>query len=150
MKTILNFRFTAIALFMIFLTGFTAQAQKSSITMAQLPANAQNFLKKHFPKQTPNYILKDEETFSLDYKVQLADGTEIEFDRKGNWEEVDGNKNTIPNSVVPAPILTYVQTHYKGAAIVKIDKGAWDYEIDLNNGLELKFNSKGEFLRVDD
>lgn len=149
MKTLLNFNFTLVALLFILLTGFAANAQKTSITMAQLPANAQSFLKKHYPKQTPNYILKDEETFSLDYKVQLADGTEIEFDRKGNWEEVDGNKNTIPSSIIPAPILTYVQTHYKGAAIVKIDKGAWDYEIDLNNGLELKFNSKGEFLRVD-
>ncbi|UUC45526.1 PepSY-like domain-containing protein [Flavobacterium cerinum] len=150
MKTILKSNLTPVVLLLILLTGFTVQAQKTNIKMAQLPANAQNFLKKHYPKQTPNYILKDEETFSLDYKVQLADGTEIEFDRKGNWEEVDGNKNTIPNSIIPAPILTYVQNHYKGAAIVKIDKGAWDYEVDLNNGLELKFNSKGEFLRVDD
>ena len=149
MKTLSNFRFASLIILFTLFTGVTANAQKSNITLSQLPATAQDFLKKHFPKQTPNYILKDEETFSLDYKVQLAVGTEIEFERKGNWEEIVGNERPIPNTVVPATIVTYIQKNYKGASIVKIDKGTWDYEVDLDNGLELKFNKSGEFLRID-
>lgn len=150
MKTMDTFKkYSIIAVFLIF-TGLSATAQKTSITAQQLPATAQDFLKKHFTNQKTAYILKDAETFSTDYKVQLENGIEIEFDKKGNWEEVDGNKNKIPFAILPKNIATYVTTNYKNTEVVKIEKGNWDYEVKLNNGLELKFNAKGEFLRLDD
>lgn len=129
--------------------GFSANAQKTTITKAALPANAQTFLKTHFAGQEPTYIVEDKETFSKDYKVQFASNIEVEFDGKGNWEEVDGNHNAIPATVIPKAIAAYVKTNYPTATITKIDKGTWGYEIDLNNGLELEFNSKGNFLRID-
>lgn len=129
--------------------GFSANAQKTPIVKSVLPVNAQAFLKTHFAGQEPTYIIEDKETFSKDYKVQFANSVEVEFDRKGNWEEVDGNHNAIPVSIIPKTIATYVKTNFPNSTITKIDKGTWGYEVNLNNGLELEFNTKGNFLRID-
>lgn len=129
--------------------GLSANAQKTVITKAALPVNAQTFLKTHFADQEPTYILQDKETFSTDYKVQFANSVEVEFDGKGNWEEVDGNHNAIPAAIVPKAIASYIKTNFPNIPVIKIDKGKWGYEVDLNNGLELEFNSKGNFIRID-
>lgn len=129
--------------------SLSVSAQKTTITTAELPANAQTFLKKHFPNETPAYIVKEKEIFSTEYKVQFSNATEIEFDGKGNWEEIDGNHNAIPVSAIPAKIAAYVKANYKDANVTKIDKSRWGYEVDLSNGLELEFDSNEKFLRID-
>ena len=129
--------------------GFSANAQKTVITKSALPVNAQIFLKTHFSGQEPNYILQDKETFSTDYKVQFSNNIEVEFDAKGNWEEVDGNHTAIPTTLIPKTIASYVKTHFANTTITKIDKGTWGYEVNLSNGIELEGNSKSKFLRID-
>jgi len=129
--------------------SLSVSAQKTTITTAELPANAQTFLKKHFPNETPSYIVKEKEVFSTEYKVQFSNAIEIEFDSKGNWEEIDGNHTAIPASAIPAKIATYVKANYKDANVTKIDKSRWGYEVDLSNGLELEFDSTEKFLRID-
>ncbi|MBS7255658.1 PepSY-like domain-containing protein [Flavobacterium branchiicola] len=131
------------------LFGLSVSAQKTPIAKSSLPANAQTFLKTHFTGQEPNYIIEDKETFTKDYKVQFANNIEVEFDSKGNWEEVDGNHAEIPTTMIPKSILSYVKANFANTAITKIDKGSWGYEVDLNNGIELEFNSKGNFIRID-
>jgi len=146
MKTKLNLT----ACLLVGLTfGFSANAQKTVITKTALPANAQAFLKTHFTAQEPISILQDKETFSTDYKVQFANNIEVEFDGKGNWEEVDGNHQAIPVTVLPKAIASYLKTNFANTTVTKIDKGTWGYEVDLSNNLELEFNSKGNFLRID-
>lgn len=131
------------------LFGLSANAQKLVITKTALPITAQAFLKNHFGSKKPTYILEDKDLLSKEYKVQYADKTEIEFDKKGNWKEVDGKNNKIPNSIIPKPIATYVKTHFAKEKITKIEKETLGYEVKLSNGLELKFNSKGDFKRID-
>lgn len=132
------------------LFSFSAHAQKTTITAAELPAKAQTFLKEHFANENTLAIVKDKETFSTDYKVRFSNNTEVEFDSKGNWEEIDGNHNPIPTAAIPAKIASYVKSNYKETSIIKIDKGYWGYEVDLSNGIELEFDSNGKFLRIDD
>lgn len=130
--------------------SLSAKAQKTTITMAELPAKAQTFLKKHFGTENPTYIIKDKETFSTDYKVQFANKIEVEFDGNGDWEEIDGHHTAIPVAVIPANIASYVKTNFKDSQITSLDKGRWGFEVNLNNGLELEFDSNGKFIRIDD
>jgi hypothetical protein len=129
--------------------GLSANAQKLVITKAALPIAAQTFLKNHYGSKKPTYILEDKDLLSKEYKVQFADKTEIEFDKKGNWKEVDGKNSRIPNSIIPKPIATYVKNHFGREKITKIEKETLGYEVKLSNGLELKFNSKGDFRKID-
>lgn len=134
----------------LFLFAFITNAQTKSITATQLPATAQDFIKKNFAKATVSGAWEDKEIFDTDYKVQFSNGVEVEFDAKGNWEEIDGNHNTVPTSVLPSAITTYLSQNYKGQNVVQIDKKNWGYKVALANDIELEFNNSGKFLRIDD
>ena len=131
------------------LFSLSANAQKTVIAKEALPANAQTFLKSHFGTKKPSYIIEDKELLSTEYKVQFDNKTEIEFDKKGNWREVDGNGDKIPSSIIPKKIASYVKTNFRKEKITKIEIGTFGYETKLTNGLELKFNLKGDFTKID-
>ena len=116
------------------------------ITVSQLPQKAQEFIQQYFPDKTASYAKKEYTQF----EVKFSDGTEVEFDRKGNWDNVDCQWESVPAALVPTEIATYVSTNFPGALIVKIDKERYGYEIELSNDLELKFNKSGKLFHIDD
>lgn len=144
MKTVLK-----LVLALVILTGFTANAQKRNIAINELPKPAQTFISTHFKGQTASYAIEDKGILSTDYDVMLSGGTEIEFDSKGNWKEIDGNKSALPNSVLPKAVANYISKNYKDQVVEKIEKEA-GYKVEFINDLELKFDSNGKFLRIDD
>jgi hypothetical protein len=146
MKTKLN---VTVSLIAGLLFGLSANAQKTIIKKEALPANAQAFLKTHFGSKKPSYIIEDKEILSTEYKVQFDDKLEIEFDKKGNWKEVDGENSKIPSSIIPKKIASYVKDNFRKEKITKIEIGTSGYETKLTNGLELKFNLKGDFTKID-
>lgn len=116
-----------------------------------LPKAAQVALSKNF-KAGVNLVKIDKTLGRVsEYEVVLTDGTEITFDRNGNWESVEiGSRGNIPAAFVPAPISQYVKKTQKGAKIVGIDRESSGYEVELSNGIEMKFDKNGRFLRYDD
>ena len=149
MKTSMGYSKTFILAFAS-LACFACNAQKRQITLAQLPAPAQTFIKANFPNQATSYIIEDKEITKTEYKVQFTGGTEIEFDGKGNWEELDANRGTLPTSVLPKAIAAYVAQNYKGLAVEKLDRERYGYKLEFTNDLELEFDANGKFLRIDD
>lgn len=143
MKRLL-FGIMAVALLIV---GNVANAQDTRIQLGDLPVAAQDFIKTHFAGQTPDYIIKDTETFSFDYTVKFQNGTEIEFDGKGQWTEIEGQNLSL--TMLPKAIPVYLKANYPSASVVKIDKDR-GFEIKLSNGLELKFDNKGRFVSLDD
>lgn len=139
-----------LSIFILFV-GTGLNAQESIIEKNKLPQQAQKFILDNFSKNTIDYVKMDKEVISTDYTVKFTDGLEIEFDSKGEWMEVDGNKTAIPTGFIQKNILSYIGEKFSNAQIVKIEKGRFGkQEIKLSNGLELEFNSKGEFKRIDD
>ena len=84
-----------------------------------------------------------------DYKAILANGTEVEFERNGQWKEMENKKAGIPYNAMPAAISNYLKRNYARVLVEKIEKENRGYKVDLSNGLELEFDSKGKFLRID-
>ena len=139
-----------VALLCMLLQSVTCLADDKIIPVEQLPASAKTFVKKYFPQATIEYATKDTEFMGTTYEVRLSDGTEVDFDKKGNWDNVDCKTKAVPASLVPAAIAQYVKAHYPNTVIVKIDKERSGYEIELSNDLDLKFNSKGKLIGIDD
>lgn len=134
-----------------FLLTVSVNAQESIITKDELPESAQQFISDNFSAYTIDYVKMDKEIRSTDYEVKFTNGAEIEFDSKGEWLEVSGKKEAIPTAFIQNSILTYVSEKFPQTHIVKIEKGRFGkQEVKLSNGLELEFNSKGEFKRIDD
>ena len=64
--------------------------------MNQLPLPARNFINGNFAKPQIAHIKIDKDMMeSTRYEVVLMDGTEIDFDSKGNWEEVVQKKDRL-------------------------------------------------------
>ena len=122
--------------------SLTSLADDRMIPVSQLPATVNTFVTKNFPGKTITYAEKDVEFGGTKYDVMLNDGAKIEFDKKGNWDNVDCK--------VPAAIAQYVKTNFPGAKIVKIDKERHGYDIELSNDIELKFNKNGALIGMDD
>ncbi len=138
-------RFFLVAL-MCMIMSATTFASDRVITANQLPATAQTFINQTFPGATIMYAEIDDGK----YEVHLNDGTEINFDRKGNWDKVDCKLKAVPAHLIPATIASNVETQFSGTVITKIDKERYGYEIELSNGLDLKFNRQGMLSEIDD
>jgi len=116
-----------------------------------LPKAAQTVIKNNCKGKVS--VVKMEKTLGRisEYEVILSDGMEITFDRDGNWENVEtANTQSVPSAFVLSPISSYVKKHHPGMRIVGIDKERSGYDVELSNGIELKFDKVGSFLRYDD
>lgn len=115
-----------------------------------LPDNAKKILSQNF--EAAISIVKEENDFMSDkeYEVVLADGSEITFNHKGEWTNIETpNNERVPSSLVPKPILDYITQNHAGASIVGIEKEKKGYEVELSNGLELMFNQQGIFTKYE-
>lgn len=116
-----------------------------------LPAAARQTLTKNFPKQKINHIKVDTDMFGKkDFDVILDNGVEVDFNKAGEWKEVDTGYRGVPAGFILPAIRQYLKANHKGVMVVKIDKDARGYELKLDNGLDLEFDRSGRFLRVDD
>jgi hypothetical protein len=138
------------ALLAVSLLSFACNAQKTRITMLDLPKPAQNFITENFSNQVISYAVEDKEISNTEYKVVFTGGAEIEFDGKGNWEEIDGHTSALPASVLPKTTAAYIAQHYKNLSVEKLEKERYGYKVEFTNDLELKFDAKGNFMRIDD
>lgn len=131
------------------ITGIIS-CKDSIITADRLPDAARSFINEYFAENTISYIKKDRGLANISYEVVLQDGTEIEFDKSGNWDSIDCKRNAVPAGLVPDAISEYVQVNFPGQLIVKIDREAFGYEVELSSDLELKFDKNGKMLEIDD
>ena len=86
-----------------------------------------------------------------EYDVVMTDGTEIYFDKHGNWKEIEASRGgSVPSSLFPNPITTFVKENQAKVKVTGIEKKAFGYEVELSNGMDVQFSEKGKFLRYDD
>jgi len=118
------------------------------LSVDELPEIVQIFLQTHFSGQEVRLVEKDNDS----YDVYLINGFKVEFNLSGEWDDIDGQTMAIPQSIldlIPESISDYVTEHYSGFHISEINKERYGYEIELNNGLDLKFDSEGVFIGLD-
>ena len=123
----------------------TAMAQNTNAN----PAITQ-FVTQYFPEATIQMVMPDED----DIDVVLNDYTKIEFKLNNEWKKVDCEHATkfisVPASLVPEQITAYVNANFPNTIIKKLEKKFFGWEIELSNGLEVKFNNNFKVTKVDD
>ena len=128
----------------------TACADEKVITAEQLPATAQTFVKTYFADDAITLVMQDRDGLSLEYEVRLNSGSKIEFDGKGEIKKVDCQAREVPEGIVPEAVKKYVATTFPNTMITEWGKDGRKWKAELNNGIDLEFNSKYEFVRIDD
>lgn len=117
---------------------------------SDLPQAAQQTIKNNFKASVS--VIKIDKDFGRvsEYDVTLTDGSEISFDNKGNWKDVEvGNGHSVPSAFIPSQIASYIKANQPKQKVVGIEKERGGYEVTLSNGLDLKFDKNGSFVKYD-
>ena len=139
--------FFVLALVMSICLPLTLMADNDQvITFDRLPATSQAMLKQNFADKTPLVITADWD----DYKVMYTNGDKVEFDKKGNWRDIECKTSQVPAALIPAQIVANVNATFPGATITEIDQDRRGYSVKLSNGLELEYNRNFQIVELDD
>ncbi len=137
-----------ILLWVVMMTmGFQAKADHDQvIPFNQMPEAAQAFLKQHFTNKVPLVVTVDWD----DYTIRYESDEKVEFDKNGNWKEIDCRSSIVPTELIPEEIKTNIASTFPGAMILKIDRNRRGYEVKLNNGLEVEYSPTFQVIDIDD
>lgn len=141
----------------IFLIGFVlianmacADNDKVTNNINELPQASRTFLNNYFNEKKVSHIKIDKDLFLVDsYDVILTDGTNVEFNRDGEWKEVKSFQQNIPDALIPSEVRKYVSQNYPEQKIMTVERGKRKVSIDLANGLELEFDLNGNLIDID-
>ena len=129
------------------LMGFNAKADHDQvITFDQMPELAQAFHKQYFAGKVPLVVTMDWD----DYTIRYESGEKVEFNKQGDWKEIDCRASMVPQELIPEQIKTSIANSFPGAIILKIDRNRRGYEVKLNNGLEVEFSPDFQVIDIDD
>ena len=110
----------------------------------------ETFVETYFPQTT----ILNVETDDNEIEVKLEDRTEIDFTVNFEWKNIDCEDSQIygvvPTELVPTQITDYVTANYPNSHIDKIEKHNFGWEIELNNGIEIEFDSNFNVIEIDD
>lgn len=137
--------FLLMAMVMTMSLNVMADDDDRVITYDQLPQAAQTFLKTHFATKVPLLVTADWDDFTIRYES----GEKIEFNRSGEWKDIECYNSKVPADAVPEQIYTYLNQNYPGKSVIKIERHRSVYEVKLNNGMEVEFNRNFQVTDVD-
>ena len=121
------------------------------VQTSQLPQLAQTFLNKHFKDSKIAMVTSERDWLIMDqeYNVVFANGDKIEFDSKGNWENIECRHSAVPRSAVPAAISKYLDENFPGTQVREIDLDFRGYDVELSNGLDIEFDKNFLVREID-
>lgn len=133
------------------MTGAPMQSEAKTAKISELPAAAQQTIRDNFggrkvamSKSGTNML------FAKSYDVVFTNGDKVEFDRNGDWTEIQCKHSHVPAALVPQGIRDYMKRNYSDTSIKEIEKSGSKYEVTLSNGLEITFNKFLEVTDIDD
>ena len=92
----------------------------------------------------------EEDLWEKKYDVVMVNGQKLEFDKNGEWLEVDCKYSTVPETIIPEAIRNYVKQHFPEQKVIKIERDKKEYEVKLTNKLEITFDKKFRAIDIDD
>lgn len=113
-----------------------------------LPIPAQLFVKQYFADATYSRVEKEKDDGFWEYEVWLSDGSQVEFNEKGEWTSVECKYSDIPVGIIPTVIAEDIAKRHPDLKPYKIEKEVGGYEIDIP-GYDLYYSNNGIFIRAE-
>lgn len=135
-------------LFAMLLVLFTVScsSEDKEFDYAALPIPAQQFVKQYFADATYSRVEKEKDDGFWKYEVWLSDGSQVEFDEKGEWKSVECKYSVLPKGIIPSVIAEDIAKRHPDLKPYKIEKEVGGYEIDIP-GYDLYYSYNGMFIR---
>lgn len=100
-----------------------------------LPQPALKFIVEYYPDAGITEM--DKEYLTGNYEVKFENGTEIEFDRKGNVIDIDADDTIIPENVVravvPAGVFRQLKEKNQSCCVESLEKKQNGYKIEVRD-----------------
>mgnify|MGYP003520371628 FL=1 len=97
----------------LFVVSLNAKAiNDKPIMVNEMPQAAQTFIQTHFANQSVAMAKVESEIFNKSYDVIFTNGDKIEFDKKGNWTNIDCEHTQVPLNVIPAEIRNFLNQNF--------------------------------------
>ena len=139
---------TGLLLFVVLAAASCDKDSEKEIGYDALPQKARQFIAQYFPNAECTRIVRDKDDGTTEYETWFSDGTELDFDKQGDWTSVDCKFSALPEGILPEAIATDIATRYPESIPYKVEKQPSGYEIDLP-GWELYYNYQGTFIRAE-
>lgn len=130
--------------------GVCAFAKDIRIDESGLPEKCIGFVRRWFPESSVKKVELEKRASMSQYEIRLSDGTKLQFDMRGDCTEVDCGCDTVPYGIIPQKIRNYIGTEYPDRYPVRIEHDTKLYEVQLDDGCELTFNTAFRLLDIDD
>lgn len=140
-----RFIYTVLALML----AMPAFAEDIEITFDKLPEKAQKVVLKAFPDNKIKKVEMERRASLTQYEVKLSDGVKMQFAKDGAFTECECTKGAVPDMLVPSKIRSFVVREFPDRSVVRIEHDSKLYEIVLDNGVELCFNSSFRLIDID-
>jgi Putative beta-lactamase-inhibitor-like, PepSY-like len=136
---------------LLIFTGCTHLVIAQNLKEGEVPAAVKSALKKKYAEAKDVQWEKEKGNYEANWGGKSKEDNSVQFTPTGNFIEI---VKAIPVKQLPAPVLSYVQAHYKGAKITEAGKvtdaeGTLFYEAEVNKK-DIIFDNKGNFIKAED
>lgn len=126
-----------------------------SCEYSQIPEEVRNFIHKHFKNNAVAACKRDYNP--MEYEVRLDDGTQIEFDEKGRWTEIEaGRAGYIPAKLVKHLLPGNAYRKIEGLGVMpfvdevhKLANGGYEVDLNQDNLGDFKFDKHGRLVEFE-
>lgn len=133
----------------VFSMQYVMADNDKAIAFEKLPAAAQQFVKQYFPNEKVAFAKSEYQFFGSTYDVMFINGDDLEFDKNGQWTEVNCRRLTVPEGIVPPAIMSFIKNNYPNAQVLSIERDRDSYEVRLSNFWEIKFDKNFNVIDMD-
>ena len=116
-------------------------AEDVEIQFEQLPEKAQKIVLKAFPDTKIKKVNMERRASLMQYEVKLSGGIKMQFSKDGSFTECECSKSAVPDILIPEKIRTFIEKEFPESIVMRIEHDSKLFEVLLNNGVELSFNS---------
>lgn len=121
--------------------------RKDLIEKNNIPSRVQQFMKAHFGTTIAQAYHDDGKL-----KVETTTNQEVEFDKNGNWKEIENSRRqALPASVIallPAPARSYLKAHHPDGIIYEISRNNKGYTVKMaGDKVKVRFDMQGSYVK---
>ena len=121
---------------------------RERLKVEDIPAVIAQYAKENLSDFKLKSVYKElKEDGELEFEVNFNKGLQLEFNGNSELTEVERRKG-IPAQYISPSLAKYISVNYPMIQVVEIDFNKdGSQEVSLRNGVELLFDSKGQFVK---
>ena len=137
--------YTVLALMLV----LPVAAEEKEIPFEKLPEKAQKVVAKAFPEGKVKKVEMERRASLIQYEVKMSGGVKLQFSKDGTFTECECTKGSVPAVLIPAKIRDFMAQEFPDREIRRFEHDSKLYELVLDNGDELSFNSSYRLIDID-